>query len=123
MASQPGTALGHRPLAEGNRRGLAAGRLPVLVAGRLPVLVAGRLPVLVAGRLPVPVVGRPGCWGSTGQPSSEEGSRTAGLISLMVDEYCRGKSKSSTTIATLGRDSKNRRTPRNVYTLSHNTKQ
>ena len=44
--------------------------------------------------LPGPVAGLPGGRGGTWQPSSEERSRTVGLISLMVDEYCRGKSRS-----------------------------
>ena len=55
------------------------------------------LPGPVVG-LPGPVAGLSGGRGGTWQPSSEERSRTVGLISLMVDEYCRGKSQSSTTL-------------------------
>ena len=88
----------------GYHRRLAAGMLPVLAESRLPIPVADSLPGLVVG-LPGPVVGLPGPVaglsggrGGTWQPSSEERSRTVGLISLMVDEYCRGKSQSSTTL-------------------------
>ena len=81
----------------GYHRRLAAGMLPVLASSRLPIPVAGSLPGPVVG-LPGPVVGLPGGRGGTWQPSSEERSRTVGLISLMVDEYCRGKSQSSTTL-------------------------
>ena len=74
-----------------------AGMLPVLAESRLHIPVAGSLPGPVVG-LPGPVVGLSGGRGGTWQPSSEEGSLTVSLISLMVDEYCRGKFQSSTTL-------------------------